>query len=55
MADLKDLNKQGDGYFKEELKVDVGSFSLDMLDMQDDDKKEETEEEKNKKAAQKSA
>lgn len=51
MADLKDLKKQGDGYFKEELKVDVGSFSLDLIDAQDSD--ETSEEEKKKKKTEK--
>jgi hypothetical protein len=39
MADLNTLNAvNADGYFKEDLKVDVGSFSLDMLDDMDDSK-----------------
>lgn len=49
MADLNDLKKQGDGYFKEELKVDVGSFSLDLIDAQDSDETSEEEEAKKKK------
>lgn len=30
-------NTNADGYFKEDLKVEVGSFSLDMLDMGDEE------------------
>lgn len=38
----------GDGYYKEDLKVDVGSFSLDMLDDADssEDEKKKKEEDK---------
>jgi hypothetical protein len=54
MADLNQVN--ADGYFKEDLKVEVGSFSLDMLDLDDDsddnkvlEKDEEKENDKSEK------
>lgn len=30
-------NMKADGYFKEELKIDVGEFSLDSLDFKDEE------------------
>lgn len=49
MAAISNGNKSqdGDGYFAEEMKVDVGDFSLDSLDLDDeeanDDKSEGVE------------
>lgn len=38
----------GDGYFGEELKVDIGTFSLDGLDMSDDSSSTEDKSKKKK-------
>ena len=44
IQDLKKKLSDGDGYFKEDMKVEVGKFSLDALDFSED-----SEEEKKKK------
>jgi hypothetical protein len=33
------MSDSADGYFKEDLKVEVGKFSLDMLDFEDEETK----------------
>jgi hypothetical protein len=34
---MGNTNSNADGYFKEDLKVDVGTFSLDMLDFEEEE------------------
>ena len=41
IQDLKKKLGEGDGYFKEDMKVEVGKFSLDALDFGADTESEE--------------
>lgn len=46
MAPVKDPKQKndGDGYFSEDMKVDVGDFSFDALDASDEEESKDSEE-----------